>query len=217
MTAYVAPFAAFLVFLAAQPHIPLGPEVAYPIRVVVVSAILWVFSRRVLDMRPANPLGSVLLGAAVFAIWIGPDTFWPGYRAHWLFHNSVLGEARSTASDALKGNLPFLIFRTFGCAIMVPVLEELFWRGWLSRWLIDSRDFLKVPLGAYTAFSFWMGSLLFASEHGPYWEVGLAAGCLYNAWMIRTKNLANCILAHGVTNACLSAWVLTKDQWQYWQ
>ena len=73
-----------------------------------------------------------------------------------------------------------------------------------------------MPLGTYSASAFWIVAVLFASEHGPYWEVGLAAGILYNWWLIRTKNLADCILAHAVTNAILSAYVLLADQWQYW-
>ena len=96
-----------------------------------------------------------------------------------------------------------------------PVLEELFWRGWMMRWLID-HNFLKVPLGKYTPTAFWVVALLFASEHGPYWEVGLAAGIIYNWWLVRTRSLADCILAHGVTNALLCAWVLATGQWQYW-
>ena len=77
-------------------------------------------------------------------------------------------------------------------------------------------DFRRVPPGAYAAVSFWLGSLLFASEHGPFWEVGLIAGMAYNWWMIRTKSLADCILTHAVTNGALSVYVLAADQWQYW-
>jgi membrane protease YdiL (CAAX protease family) len=46
--------------------------------------------------------------------------------------------------------------------------------------------------------------------------VGLITGVLLNWWMLRTKSLADCILAHAVTNACLAAYVLTRNQWQYW-
>ncbi len=63
-------------------------------------------------------------------------------------------------------------------------------------------------MGQYTPLSFWAVALLFASEHGPYWEVGLIAGVAYNWWMVRTRNLADCILAHAVTNALLAAYVL---------
>jgi len=99
--------------------------------------------------------------------------------------------------------------------VNVPVLEELFWRGWLMRWLV-STDFSKVPLGAFTSQSFWIVAVLFASEHGSYWDVGLAAGVLYNWWMVRTRSLGDCMVAHAVTNACLAWYVLVHDHWQYW-
>jgi hypothetical protein len=98
---------------------------------------------------------------------------------------------------------------------LVPILEELFWRGWLMRMLIGP-DFQKVPLGAYAPSAFWLTAVLFASEHGAYWDVGLAAGIVYNWWIIRCKNLADCMLAHAVTNALLAAYVLMAGQWQYW-
>ena len=213
---YVAPFAAFLAFLALGKYAPLGDEWMYPLRLLVVTGVVIAFSRGVLDFRVKSALGSSLLGVAVFVIWIAPDVLWPAYRSHWLFTNSITGEAVSSAPDALRSNLFFIVFRTIGCVLLVPVIEELFWRGWLARWIIDGDDFRRVALGSYTAASFWIGSLLFASEHGPYWEVGLVAGVAYNWWMIRTKSLADCILAHAITNGCLSAYVLATGRWQYW-
>jgi CAAX prenyl protease-like protein len=99
--------------------------------------------------------------------------------------------------------------------VIVPIVEELFWRAWLMRWAI-SPDFEKVPLGSYSAFAFWITAILFASEHGPYWDVGLITGIIYNAWMIRTKSVADCILMHAVTNGILSGYVIATAQWQYW-
>ena len=83
------------------------------------------------------------------------------------------------------------------------------------RWIV-STDFETVPLGTYSAKSMWITALLFASEHGPYWEVGLVAGLLYNWWMVRTKNLSDCILAHAVTNGALSLYVIVAHKWEYW-
>jgi CAAX prenyl protease-like protein len=83
------------------------------------------------------------------------------------------------------------------------------------RWIID-KEFASVPLGTYAPMAFWSVAVLFASEHGPYWEVGLAAGVIYNWWMIRTRNLADCMVAHAVTNGLLSLYVLRTGQWQYW-
>jgi membrane protease YdiL (CAAX protease family) len=46
--------------------------------------------------------------------------------------------------------------------------------------------------------------------------VGLLAGLAYNWWMQRTRSLGDLVLAHGVTNACLSVYVVATGQWQYW-
>jgi CAAX prenyl protease-like protein len=209
--AYVAPFAVFI----ALRWLPFPPEWLAPVRFVMVAATLAVFSRGVIPRRAALPIGSMLLGAVVLAIWIAPDLIWPGYRNFWLFHNGITGAARSTLAAALKSNVFFIAVRVLESAILVPVAEELFWRGWVMRWTIRP-DFESVPVGQYTALSFWLVAALFGSEHGPYWDVGLIAGVAYNWWCVRTRNLADCMLAHAVTNALLAIYVLRFDQWQYW-
>jgi uncharacterized protein len=105
--------------------------------------------------------------------------------------------------------------RILRAVVLVPIIEELFWRGWLMRWLIHPR-FETVKLGAFRPLSFGVTAILFASEHGPYWDVGLVTGILYNWWMVRTKTLGDCILAHAVTNACLCGYVVATHRWEYW-
>jgi CAAX prenyl protease-like protein len=83
------------------------------------------------------------------------------------------------------------------------------------KYLIDA-NFKRVPLGAYSALAFWFTAFLFASEHDMFWDVGLAAGMIYNWWMLRTRNLADCMLMHAVTNAVLGIYVIVIGQWQYW-
>jgi CAAX prenyl protease-like protein len=83
------------------------------------------------------------------------------------------------------------------------------------RWLVKD-DFASVQLGTYTPRSFWITAVFFAAEHGPYWEVGLIAGVIYNWLMIRTRSIGDCILAHAITNAILSAFVITTGRWEYW-
>ena len=214
-TPYVAPFAVFIGCMALERLSGFPPQYSYPVRFVVVVIVVLTISRRVVTLRPRFPLASVLIGIGVLAIWVGPDLLWPAYRHHWLFENAVTGRAESTLTSSLQRNVLFLAIRTAGSALLVPVVEELFWRGWLMRWLIDRR-FWELPIGAYTANSFWTVAVLFASEHGPYWEVGLAAGIVYNWWAIRTRSLADCILAHAVTNACLACIVMGQGQWQFW-
>jgi CAAX prenyl protease-like protein len=203
-----------MALLIIGPKLPVG-EWEQPLRVILLTAALLFFSRRVIDLRVAAPLASIALGVAVFVVWVGPDYLWPSYRSHWLFQNSITGKLTTTISDSFRASLMVLVFRTIRATILVPIIEELFWRGWLMRWLIDN-DFTKVPLGAYRAGAFWTTAALFAAEHGPYWEVGLLAGIAYNYWIVRTKSLGDCILAHAVTNLLLCGYVIFAGKWEYW-
>jgi len=211
---YVAPFALFLLLLVLGQYTGLGSW-QEPVRLIVLAGSIWYFSRQVLDFRVQSVAGSVVVGLAVFLLWIGPDALFPGYRQHWLFENAIMGAAKSEMPESFRTDWWFLLTRTLRAAVLVPVIEELFWRGWLMRWIINS-DFERVRLGTYAAQAFWITALLFASEHGPYWDVGLVAGILYNWWMIRSRRLGDCILAHAVTNAALSAYVIVSGKWEYW-
>jgi uncharacterized protein len=212
--AHVAPFVVFVAVMAVEHALSLPLQWAYPVRGILTLLVLLLFSRQWIALRPFYTRSSVLVGAAVFVIWIAPDLLF-SYRHSWLFDNWITGSANTGFPADLRRNYAFLVFRTASAALLVPVVEELFWRSWLMRSLIR-HDFLSVPLGTYSARAFWVTAVLFASEHGAYWEVGLAAGIIYNWWLIRTRSLADCILAHAVTNALLAAYVLAAGQWQYW-
>jgi uncharacterized protein len=215
----------FICLLALPPLlIRLGlqlPDLADQIlRVVVMGAVLWFIplgqGRPVIDLRVRHVAATLAIGVGVFAVWIAPDALIPGYRHFWPFENALMGKAAtSLSSPSTAQNWPVLALRMVRAVLIVPIAEELFWRAWLMRWIIDV-DFKKVPLGKYTALSFWLVAVLFASEHGPYWEVGLAAGIIYNWWMVRTRSLGDLILAHAVTNFALSAYVIAYGKWEYW-
>lgn len=214
--AYVLPFAALIALLELAPWLGIGPAVAYPVRAVAVLAALAVFSRGLAGLRPGRPLAGALVGLAAFAVWIAPDVLFPGYRHFWLIDNPLTRvSAAAVTPPALRTAIWYLCFRTAGAALPVAAAEELFWRGWLMRWLISS-DVAKIPFGTYSPRAFWLTAVLFASEHGAFWDVGLATGILYNWWMIRTRRLGDCILAHAVTNAALGAYVIAGGHWQYW-
>ena len=213
--AYVLPFAVFLVFVEFQKYSLIDAAVEYPLRVAVLSAVLLLFSRHVIDLRSVQRLESVIVGLGVFVIWIGPDILFPAYRQHWLFQNALTGRLVSPLPESVLTSPLVLWSRIIRAVLLVPIIEELFWRAWLMRWLISPK-FQHVPLGAYNRMAFWTTALLFASEHGPYWDVGLVAGIVYNWWMVRTRSLGDCILAHAVTNACLCGYIVATRHWEYW-
>jgi len=212
---YVAPFGVVIALLTIRPVLPLSPLSEQVLWILVMIVTLAAAARPVLDFRIRNWPGSVMLGIAVFAIWIGPDLLFPGYHTHGLFSNRVMGSVAAAIPESSRGDVAVLSLRALRAALFVPIAEELFWRGWLMRWII-SHDFQKIPLGTWSPQAFWIVAALFASEHGPLWDVGLAAGILYNWWMLKTKRLGDLILAHGITNACLSAYVVFAGRWEYW-
>lgn len=212
---YVIPFAVFMAVLSLSDYLHFLGRWEYVLRAAVLTAVLWLFSRRVISLATRQLAGSALLGMAVFVIWIAPDLLIPGYRDGVLFQNTVMGRSTTNLPEHLRNDPLTLAFRSFRAIVLVPIIEELFWRAWLMRWLIHPR-FESVPLGAWSLQSMLITAVLFASEHGPYWDVGLVAGLLYNWWMTRTRSLGDCIVAHAVTNACLSAYVVLAGKWQYW-
>jgi CAAX prenyl protease-like protein len=201
--------------LALHSVLPLSDLADQILRVSVMTAVLWFVARPVIDLRVRHLGATLAIGAAVFVVWIAPDTLFPGYRHFWLFENALMPKAATSLSGSALLSWPVLTLRMIRAVVIVPIIEELFWRAWLMRWIIDP-DFQSVPLGKYTAQSFWIVAALFASEHGPYWDVGLAAGIIYNWWMVRSRSLGDLILAHAVTNFILSAYVIAFGKWEYW-
>ena len=104
--------------------------------------------------------------------------------------------------------------RLLALAAVVPVMEELFWRSLVMRW-IQARDFLSVDPGRTGFAAFALSSALFASEHS-LWLAGLLAGAAY-AWVYRRSgNLWTAIVSHAITNAALGTYVLATGSWRYW-
>jgi hypothetical protein len=204
-----------MVLLGLHSVLPLPDLADQILRVIVMLAVIFFVARPVIDLRVKHWAATLGIGVAVFVIWVTPDLLIHGYRSSILFQNAVTGKAATSLGAGATLSWPVLALRTFRATAIVPIIEELFWRAWLMRWLIDN-DFEKVPLGKYAPQAFWIVAILFASEHGPYWDVGLAAGIVYNWWMVRTKSLGDLICAHAVTNFILSAYVIFAGKWEYW-
>src|SRR4030095_15441335 len=105
-----------------------------------------------------------------------------------------------------------VVFRFLRLVVVVPFVEEIFWRGFLLRYLIDER-FEQVSVGAFSWTSFSIVPLGFAFSHSAAdWLVALMTGIIYNAVAYRTKNLSSCILTHAITNLLLGVWIMKTGQ-----
>jgi CAAX prenyl protease-like protein len=213
---WIAPFAVFMIVLAVGPSVPMPQPWESILRVGVLVAVMLTISKDVvLSLRVRHAMPSVLLGLAVCAMWVAPDQLFPGWREHWLFQNSITGTVKTSIPPSELADPLVVILRVVRAALLVPILEELFWRGWVPRWIVNS-DWQKVPLGTFNVLAFVATALLFAIEHGPFWEVGLLCGFIYNWWMWKTKSLGDIVLVHAVTNAALSGFVMVTKQYAYW-
>lgn len=211
---WVGPFAVFVLWLAVDKYVPVANPAKELLRDAILVAAIFYFSRSVLPTRAPHWVGSIAVGVAVCAIWVAPDALVPGWRENWLFQNAITGHV--TTSIAPQELTPLMLaLRTMRAALVVPVIEELFWRGWLPRW-VQGSPFSRIPLGQYTPVAFWTTAVLFAAEHGPFWEVGLLSGIIYNWWMRRTRSLGDLMLTHAVTNLALSIYVIRTERWMFW-
>ena len=212
--AWIGPFVVFALWLAVDTSLPIANPAKEILRDGVLLASIVYFSRRVIPRSAPHRLSSIALGLAVCALWVAPDALFPAWRSSWLFQNAITGRLKTSIPPGELTPL-MLALRTARAALLVPVLEELFWRGWLPRWLQDT-NFSRIPLGQYTPFAFWSTAVLFALEHGSYWEVGLLCGIIYNWWMRRTRSLGDLILVHAVTNLALSLYVIATGRLTFW-
>jgi len=210
------PFVGFIVLLALEPWLATaltwlgaGAEPTYLLRSVCALCLLLYFRRDYLELRVLptfnQALAALLAGWLVFLLWIMPYPTWLG--GHEVSH--------ATAMPMQSGaDIFWLICRWSGSALVVPVIEELFWRSYVMRRL-DSADFMSVAPATVTAYAIAVSSVLFAVEH-QLWLAGLLAGLVY-AWLYRRfQVLWVPILAHVTTNAVLGLWVVYGGHWQYW-
>ena len=223
MVAHVGPLVLFFLFLVVTPAVRSpgsasvwlrAPEYwVYPLQAVVCLAALAIWWRHYrFDPRASALLTGVLAGFLALGIWIVPQMLMgTAPRTGEGFDPTPLLERPELYWSVLAGRFLRLV-------VAVPFVEEIFWRGFLLRYLTPAgeRDFARARF-AFTPLSFGAVALLFMLEHNrPDWPAALVVGALYNALAIRTQSLGACVLAHAVTNAGLGVYVLATRQWGFW-
>jgi len=213
-----APFALFIGLLALRGAVPpdgswgIDGRWVYALTVAAVAGCLLWFRREygelVVQRWPSLPEAglAVAVGLAVFWLWTTLDAPW-----------MRLGEATAGFRPVdEQGNViwPLVAVRWAGATLLVPVMEELFWRSFLMRWIeraqFESVDPHQVGLRAVV-----LSTFVFMLAH-TLWLAAIVAGLAY-AWLyIRTGKLWVPILAHAVTNGVLGVWVVLTGNWGFW-
>lgn len=215
----VAPFVVFMAVLGLRGMAPADGSWGFDLRwlyalqVLVPAALLALWWREYGELSRQNlptlreALLAVLVGALVFGLWIHLD-------APWMTLNTAATEAFVPKTEAGALDWPLLAVRAAGAALLVPVMEELFWRSFLMRWL-QAPLFEAVLPQRVGLKALVLSTFVFVLAH-TLWLAAAIAGLAYAALYIRSGKLWPAVLAHAVTNGLLAAWVVATGNWQFW-
>jgi CAAX prenyl protease-like protein len=217
----IAPFAVFIALIAVESGIAHSPykdsadwrwlAIGRGLAAAALLALFWRHYREL--RRPASRPGAgdwaiaIVAGLAVFGVWITFDSGWAAFG----------GEGKGFVPLRPDGSIDWRLAgpRLLVLAVVVPVMEELFWRSFLLRWIDSPRNFLAADPRKAGLAAFAISSALFASEHS-LWFAGLIAGLVYTGVYIRTGNLWLPLVSHAITNGTLGLWILATRNWQFW-
>jgi exosortase E/protease (VPEID-CTERM system) len=180
-----------------------GFDGLYPLRPILTAAAIWHYRRVYRGWDWSFTWTGPAVGVLVFALWM------------WLEpagDNSVLGGALEELPPATRG--AWLAFRVVGSVILVPIAEELAFRGYLMRRLV-SAEFETVPMGRLTWVAFIGSSLAFGLVHGR-WLAGTLAGMAYALAVYRRGKLGDAVVAHMTTNGLIAIAAIAFGQWSLW-
>lgn len=209
---YVAPFVLFLLLTEPARHFAALSPYLYMAKTVIVGALLWFWRGKYReDLSVALTMkelaAAIGCGLLVLVIWIAPENYLFKLGEGTPFNPHALGQSAGAA-------VIFISFRLIGSSLVVPIMEELFWRSFLMRYLINP-NFRVVSMGAFSWFSFMATAVFFGLEHHRI-IVGFIAGVLYGLLLVRQKKLWGVIIAHTVTNLGLGIYIIATGSWVFW-
>ena len=195
--AYVAPFVALLATSLVTGLVSRdGYDAFYGLRVLVALAVLWMFRRPLAGAGWRLSWTGAAIGVAAWGVWLALG----GQRG--LGHD--FGHALAGLEPATR--LTWVGLRLLGAVVIVPLVEELAFRGYVARRL-TAADFASVPLDRVTWPALLAAAALFGLMHRNV-AAGAAVGVLYGIAARRHGQLGDAVLAHAVTNALLAATAL---------
>lgn len=213
----VLPFALYIAFLMLEGVVSQSSSIftfdsrmIYPCKVACVALLLVFFWRRYeelakFSLRLHEVLWSAVVGAGVFLLWINLDQDWIS-----LGHSAGF-DPRNPAGDI---DWSLALPRMLGAVVAVPLMEELFWRSFMLRWIAHPK-FLDVSPAQIGLKALLISSVMFGMEH-TLWLAGIVAGLVYGWLYMKSKSLWAPVLAHATTNGMLGLWVLHTGQWSFW-
>ncbi len=187
--AYLLPLLALVATALVSSAFAEEPAAVYPLRVVVAMLVVATVSRGAASMDFEIAPSALVCAALAWAIWIGCDA---PTSAPW-------SDVESTSTVAIAARW---VFGTLGSFVIVPIVEELAFRGYLYRRL-SSANFERVDPRAFALAPWLVSSLAFGAMHDD-WVAATLCGLVYAAAYMRRGKLVDAVVAHGATNLLLA-------------
>lgn len=197
----------------------------YPLQTFVTLGVLLYFWRQYdFSIGKGWKLGA-LMGVVGIAIWLAPGHLFRVFEMEdsWLRYLGFTERIDGFDPTFIHDHSPFWYWcsvgmRIFRATVVVALAEELLWRGFLMRFLIDQYgDYWKIPFGRFDWYSFVAVTALFTFEHASVdWLPAVIFGILTYWVAVRTKSISACVVMHGVANLLMCLYTLAYQQWGYW-
>jgi exosortase E/protease (VPEID-CTERM system) len=203
--AYLMPLLAILAAGALSQAVSSGVEVLYPLRPLAAVCVLVAYRSKLQTLDWRWSWRGPAVGILVFLVWI--------LAANFQLAPHAMPEKLASLSAGPRGI--WILSRILGSVLIVPIAEELAYRGYLMRRLINA-DFESVPFRAVHWLALTVTAVLFGLAHGALWLAGVVAGLAYGWILIRRGRIGEAIAAHATSNALIAITVLAAGQWQLW-
>lgn len=215
----VVPFVIFLALTFCQGLFgEAGRYWLYLIKTLLGAWMIWAVYPFIPEMRWKLSGEAILIGVVVFGLWVGLPGFLKSVGLNPSFAEFKVSARPWNPFSQFGEHSIFAWFfvgvRLAGSAVVVPMLEEVFFRSLLYRYIINS-NFLSVPLGQFFWKPFLITSIIFGLEHRE-WLAGILCGFAYQGLVCWKKRLGDALTAHAITNLLLGLWVVWKNAWNFW-
>lgn len=205
-TAYLAPLLVVMASAMLTGAFSAGIDWLYPVRVIAAVCVLWVFRRHYTNLGWTMSWRAVAIGCGTFAVWVALVPSGPSSADQW---------PAALRSVPVHWAAAWLVLRVVGYTITVPLVEELAFRGYLTRRLMGE-DFNRLPIGLFSWSSFAISSVLFGALHGGLWLAGTIAGMTFALALYQRRALGDAVLAHATTNGLIAVYVFATGRWSVW-
>ena len=156
----------------------------------------------------------IVFGVLGIIQWVGMENLLLGHWPHYpRFSAEPFNPYDQIQSPPMR--LAFIAVRWAGASLVVPVMEELFWRDFLWRTILAPNDFELASVGEPDWKTWILVSLFFSVVH-VQWMTAITWGLMIGGLLMLTRSLGACIIMHGVTNFLLGLYVLKNHRWDLW-